>query len=85
MVQLDVSDRVSIEKAAAQVKKDLGDKRLYALVNNAGIGRGDHDEVMRTNVFGAKYMCDAFIPLLDQEHGRIVNVGSGAGPMYVKK
>ena len=30
-------------------------------------------------------MCDAFIPLLNPMGGRIVNVGSGAGPMYMKQ
>ena len=30
-------------------------------------------------------MSDAFLPLLDPKEGRIVNVGSFAGPMYVKK
>ena len=53
-------------------------------MNNAGIGSGTHEEIMRTNVYGAKHMCDAFIPLLDQQVGRIVNVGSGMGPMHAK-
>jgi len=30
-------------------------------------------------------MTEAFLPLIDTNGGRIVNVGSGAGPMYVKK
>jgi len=30
-------------------------------------------------------MTDAFLPMLDQKEGRIVNVGSGEGPGYVEK
>ena len=30
-------------------------------------------------------MADAFIPLLDQSHGRIVNVGSGGGPKFLEQ
>lgn len=29
-------------------------------------------------------MTDAYAPLMDQQNGRIVNMGSGAGPMYFK-
>merc|ERR1719436_2200259 len=38
---------------------------------------------MNTNLYGPKRMCEAFLPLLDPAEGRIVNVGSGAGPLYV--
>ena len=40
--------------------------------------------MFKTNVWGPKWMSDAYIPLLDQNVGRIVNMGSGAGPMYFK-
>ena len=59
---------------------------MYGLVNNAGIGWGNTaDAIMNTNVYGVKRMSEAFIPLLDAANGRVVNLGSGAGPMYVKK
>ena len=39
----------------------------------------------KTNVYGAKYMCDNFIPLLHPTEGRIVNVGSGMGIDFIVK
>ena len=62
----------------------LGNNKLYGLVNNAGIMSGSADDLLKTNVYGAKLMTDAFVPLLDSTRGRIVNVGSGAGPMHVQ-
>ena len=57
-------------------------------MNNAGIGlaaRASPEVVVSTNLYGTKRMCEAFLPLLDSSTGRIVNVGSGAGPNYVKR
>ena len=68
------------------MKDKLGEQKLYALVNNAGTGlaHGVSKEAMiSTNFYGPKWMSDAFIPLIDSSAGRIVNLGSGAGPMYV--
>ena len=56
---------------------------MYALVNNAGVAGVSTEEIIRTNVYGTKLMSEAFIPLLDQNEGKIVNLGSGAGPAYV--
>ena len=41
--------------------------------------------MFKTNVWGPKFMTDAYLPLLDAEIGRIVNMGSGAGPMFFKE
>jgi NAD(P)-dependent dehydrogenase (short-subunit alcohol dehydrogenase family) len=83
--QLDVDDPEAIAAIAAKVD------RLDVLVNNAGI---DHDSDayavsadlervkrdLETNLFGAWRMAIAFTPQLRaSEHGRIVNVSSGAG------
>ena len=38
---------------------------------------------MKTNLYGPKFMSEAFFEMIDQEEGRIVNVGSGSGPIYV--
>ncbi len=54
-------------------------------MNNAGIYSGTIDDVLRTNIYGVKLMCDAFIPLIDPSVGRIVNVSSGEAPGYVKR
>ena len=54
-------------------------------MNNAGILEGSVGEILTTNVFGVKLMCDAFVPLIDSGHGRIVNLSSELGPGYVGK
>mmetsp|Transcript_89829 Transcript_89829/g.262570 ORF Transcript_89829/g.262570 Transcript_89829/m.262570 type:complete len:280 (-) Transcript_89829:80-919(-) len=89
VVQIDVGSDESVQAAAATVKGLLGEGMLYGLVNNAGAGLNQgaipHSEVINTNFYGPKRMCDAFIPLLDPAEGRIANVGSGAAGGYVKK
>lgn len=87
LVQLDVSSDESVAAAAATVQESLAGAKLYGLVNNAGTGlahRVPGEEVVATNLYGVKRVCEAFIPLLDASGGRIVNVGSGAGPKYVE-
>lgn len=90
-VQLDVADAASVEAAAAAVEERFG--RTDVVVNNAAIlydteNRAesvDLDVVRRgfeTNLFGAWRTAQAFLPLLRRsEHGRIVNVSSGAGSL----
>jgi len=88
MVQVDTSSEASIAAAADAVKASLGPEQLYAVVNNAGTGLAHGvtaEVIMKTNLYGPKAMCEAFIPLLNPKEGRIVNVGSGAGPMYVQQ
>lgn len=59
---------------------------LYAVVNNAGIGFGNSmTTTFATNVYGCRNVCDAFIPLLNPEKGRIVFISSASGPMFVAK
>ena len=88
-IQLDVSSESSIQTAASLAREKLSssDKHqsLYGIVNNAGIGvnTAASGDVMKTNLYGTKLMCDNFIPLLDADKGRIVNIGSGGGPNYV--
>ena len=70
------------------MKNALGDQKLYGLVNNAGTGieHGVTDDVViKTNFYGPKRVCDNFLPMIDRNCGRIVNVGSGAGPAFVDK
>jgi len=38
---MDVDSKDSIEAAAQTIASDLGQEKLYAIVNNAGIGSGD--------------------------------------------
>jgi NAD(P)-dependent dehydrogenase (short-subunit alcohol dehydrogenase family) len=92
---LDVTSETSIVAAAAQVKKELGERNqpLVAVVNNAGVsGSGlplelETEEnlqfVFGANVFGIIRMNQAFLPLLRDSNpgggGRIVNIGSVLG------
>jgi NAD(P)-dependent dehydrogenase (short-subunit alcohol dehydrogenase family) len=83
VVELDVSRDESVAAAAEKVAPE----RLYGIVNNAGIGLSDADmaTVLDVNTRGPRRLCQTFLELLDPEHGRIVNVSSAAGPMFVAR
>jgi NAD(P)-dependent dehydrogenase (short-subunit alcohol dehydrogenase family) len=90
-VELDVSDDASVTAAANRVDERLGGADV--VVNNAAIlydtqNRAERvpldvvREGLETNLFGAWRMAQAFLPQLRRsEHGRIVNVSSGAGSL----
>ena len=82
-----MSDPSSITAAAQTIKAKLRNNKLYGLVNNAGVmymvSQITKEEMIKTNVYGVKLMTEAFIPLLNPTKGRIVNMGSAAGPNYV--
>ncbi|MBI5290143.1 MAG: SDR family oxidoreductase [Chloroflexi bacterium] len=87
ILQLDVTDRASVDRAVAEVIARAG--RIDVAVNNAGIGAVaavedfDDDEYLRvfdTNVFGAIRVTRAVLPhMRKQRSGRIINVGSLSG------
>ena len=89
--QLDVADPGSVERVRERLEAEPG--RLDALVNNAGVtgevttnasqaSLDDAHQTMETNLFGAWRLAQAMLPLLRRgEHGRIVNVSSGAGQL----
>ena len=84
MTYQDVSNPTSVQTAASSLSQSLGSSKLYAIVNNAGTGFAHGTspaEILDTNTRGPRRVVDAFLPLL-QPQGRIVNVGSGAGPMF---
>jgi len=88
LVQVDTASDASVAAAAEAVKAKLGSELLYGVVNNAGTGLAHGvtaQVIMDVNLQGPKRVCEAFMPLLDPKVGRIVNVGSGAGPMFVNK
>lgn len=83
-VQLDVTSKESIAQCKEEVSK-LTSGKLDFLVNNAGRTHTvpatdlDMDEVRatyETNVFGLMAMCQAFVPLLIEAQGLIINVAS---------
>lgn len=90
-VQLDVTDAQSVANALTVVQDTFG--RLDVLVNNAAIlydtwQKGINanldtlQQAWETNTLGAWRVAQAFIPLLKaSEHGRLVNVSSGAGSL----
>jgi len=89
LLAIDVSNPTSVASAAQTLAQKLGpSQKLYAIVNNAGTGFSHGTpppEILDTNTRGPRRVTDAFLPLLDPDGGRIVNVGSGAGPMFFSK
>ncbi len=83
--RLDVEDKDSIAAAAAQVESRLKGRGLDGLFNNAGIGSVSPVEhtpldllrhVYEVNLFGQIATIQAFLPLVRQAKGRIVNTCS---------
>jgi len=85
VVQIDVADDDSVERAAETVASHLDGDPLYGLVNNAGVGdRGrDIEQVLDINTYGPRRVCRAVSPLVEHPDGRVVNVSSAAGPNFV--
>jgi 3-oxoacyl-[acyl-carrier protein] reductase len=85
-VQMDVTDRVSVE-AAVRVADGFG--AISILVNNAGINKptdfdqisdADWDTILATNLKGPFLAAQAFLPLLKNAGGgAIVHIGSVSG------
>jgi NAD(P)-dependent dehydrogenase (short-subunit alcohol dehydrogenase family) len=82
---LDVTEEASI-RAAYEVVAQCG--ALDGLVNNAGVARlgpleyfpiADLRLQMEVNVIGAVAVTQAFLPLLRESKGRVVNIGSVSG------
>lgn len=90
----DVTDESAIAAAAAEVSAALGGRKLYGLVNNAGVavpgpllfmGSDELRQQFEINVLGVHNVTRAFAPLLGADAdragrpGRIVMISSVAG------
>lgn len=87
-LHVDLTSEASVQAAFAQLD------RLDVLVNNAGIGlvgsieetaAEDFDRLMAVNVRGVYLATRAAVPLLRAAGGNIVNIGSVAGLVAVKR
>ncbi|XP_004557740.1 retinol dehydrogenase 7 [Maylandia zebra] len=86
---LDVTDSASIRKAVESVSREVGERGLWGLVNNAGrstpIGPTewmkleDFTKVLDVNLLGVVDVTLQFLPLLKKARGRVVNVASILG------
>jgi NAD(P)-dependent dehydrogenase (short-subunit alcohol dehydrogenase family) len=91
--ELDVTDVSQIDSVVPRIKKDFG--RLDILVNNAGLGanhpatdvtEADWDQLMDVNLKGLFFCCRAAgRVMLDQGHGRIINMSSQAGEVGIRE
>jgi NAD(P)-dependent dehydrogenase (short-subunit alcohol dehydrogenase family) len=87
-ILIDVTDAASIAAAADTVAAAVGEAGLAGLVNNAGIGVvgpleflpiAELRRQLEINVIGQVAVTQAFLPLLRQGRGRIINMGSISG------
>ena len=91
---IDVTDSQAVATAVGQVVDALGDKGLYALINNAGIvipgplkytPLDEFREHFEVNLFGLLDVTQQFLPLLGAAEespyppGRIINISSTSG------
>ncbi|CAJ1079342.1 dehydrogenase/reductase SDR family member 9 isoform X2 [Xyrichtys novacula] len=88
-IHLDVTDSESVAKVAAFIKTLVGQKYLWAVVNNAGVGFpsgpndwltiDDHKSMLAVNLVGLIDVTLSVLPLIKKARGRVVNVASVFG------
>ncbi|WP_373526940.1 SDR family oxidoreductase [Nostoc sp.] len=87
-ITLDITKLEQIKAATEIVSSAVGEKGLLGLVNNAGILVDgpleylDLDELrwqFEVNVIGQVAVTQAFLPMIRQAKGRIINIGSVSG------
>ncbi|XP_033474273.1 retinol dehydrogenase 7-like [Epinephelus lanceolatus] len=88
-IHLDVTDSESVGKAAAFIRTLVGQKGLWAVVNNAGVAHpsgptdwlivDDYKAMLAVNLFGVIDVTLSVLPLIKKARGRVVNVASVFG------
>uniref|UniRef100_A0A8C6WXM5 Dehydrogenase/reductase (SDR family) member 9 n=1 Tax=Neogobius melanostomus TaxID=47308 RepID=A0A8C6WXM5_9GOBI len=88
-LHLDVTDSASVAKAADAIKNLVGNKGLWAVVNNAGISLPsaptdwltieDYRGMLAVNLDGVINITLSVLPLIKKAKGRVVNVASVFG------
>lgn len=86
---LDVSKNESVAKAAAFIKDKVGERGLWAVVNNAGVAVpsancdwltiDDYKHMLDVNLNGVIAVTLSVLPLIKKARGRVVNVASVFG------
>lgn len=88
VIKMDVTDAAAVAALPAQLEKEFGVRRLFGLVNNAGIamaGPFEHMDfseisaIMQVNVLSLMRLTQTLLPLLKSGGGRIVNISSISG------
>jgi NAD(P)-dependent dehydrogenase (short-subunit alcohol dehydrogenase family) len=91
-LRIDVTEQASVDAAAAHVGDAVGNAGVAALVNNAGIAVAgpleyidiaDFERQLDVNVTGVLRATQAFLPLIRQAPGRIVNISSIGGRVAI--
>ncbi|XP_072300506.1 dehydrogenase/reductase SDR family member 9 [Eucyclogobius newberryi] len=86
---LDVTDTASVAKAADKIKSLVGNKGLWAVVNNAGVSLPsaptdwldieDYRGMLAVNLDGVIRVTLSVLPFIKKAKGRVVNVASVFG------
>jgi len=86
LLQIDVSSDESVTNAVKTVIDKLGDiEPLYGLINNAGGTADSPRGYINLNTYSVYRVCEAFLPLIQKNQGRIVQISSGSAPSFVSK
>ncbi|AWO95571.1 putative retinol dehydrogenase 3-like [Scophthalmus maximus] len=90
---LDVMSQDSVAKVAAMVKDKVGERGLWAVVNNAGVSIpsancdwltiDDYKSMLDVNLNGVIAVTLSVLPLIKKARGRVVNVASVFGRVSV--
>lgn len=94
VVPLDVTDDACVNKALEIVRKKIPETGIWAVINNAAIEFAAEIEfarmetmkrVFEVNYYGVVRVTKAFLPLIRQSKGRVVNVSSVKGRLAVAR